>query len=1058
MDFNKFCSVALFFLFTGFASFGFQILPEWLSTGSYSENTLPSASRLIPFTSEAKSLSFDPSSSSNYKNLNGNWRFKWYKNKEQLPAEFSDPKNPVQSWDPIPVPSYWQMVGLSSNKTYDKPIYLKSGLPNPATQSVITSDSNAIGIYRSTFELPTAWKNKSVVLHFDGVGSACYVWLNGYKLGYHEDSKTSFAFQIDSLVNSGVNHLTVQVLKWNDGSYLENHEGWQLSGIFRDVYLTMHDEIQIRDLFISTKLDEHFKDATLNLRTTIKNNKNYIQYGLKIKTTLYDENKKMVGVPSEKTINILDSISQLSITHSMTVANPQKWSAEVPALYSLTVQLVDEKDRIFEVISQKVGFREIGFKTNQLLLNGKAITVKGVNMSTSSPLPATLESMVRNIVLMKQHNINAVWLNHGPHHPVWYELCNEYGIYVINEANIQIKRSAEANNTAGLKNALFARAQQMWERDKNHPSVIAWSTGNYFGSGNNPSSDLQSYFQLADATRPIISQGSIIQAHNDHILTSNSSTVHDLEALPRDNAKPLLLKSFGQSDGNGLGGIYAFWQALLKSAARQGGFLERWSDNIILTQNEDGESIEYRNYEVGEIPTGGVVSTLGTPEPEIKELKKAYEPVIITSADTISIHNKGFIITNKFDFQTLNDFELKWSLEENGQSTQTGLINLKEIKPNQSKEIKFPFEWPPHPRPDGTYYLNLRIIAKADRQWLKKGHEIASKQIPLKIGKIIETASFQYAAPLRMNFLRGIGIEITGADFSVTFDKETAQMSSYVYKDKEFLETGFEGNFWRVPTSSDHAGGPDNLANQWLKNGIDSLRTASSDLRVEKLNNHIYKVSTVKRLAARAGNIQVNTIYTVYASGDVHIQYAFIPSGSLPLLPRIGLQMQMRENMNEIMWFGKGPHETYADRKYSAFTSLYSQNIKDQHFPYYPAQETGNKTDVSWFVIKDIENDGLLFIPDSLVNINIQNYASRDLFKSQQTGNTLQRGGLVVLNMDLMHEGLNFNHKNNPSPATHRFSFRIKPVSTQTDYFSEANKRLPIVARKMSPGLKKETD
>ncbi len=1059
--FQNISFVILFFITAVSASYA-QYKPDWLNPEIFSVNLLPPGSKLIPYTSEQNALTFDHTRTARLKSLNGKWDFKWYKNPKALPADYFDPQFSTGNWDQINVPAYWQMLSISENKPYDKPYFQKSGITPDESFSVIGSDSNATGIYRTTFVVPDDWKNQSVILHFDGVSSACYVWLNGYKLGYHEDSSTPFAFQLDTLLKSGTNQLTVQVLKWNDGTYLENRGGWQLSGIFRDVYLTMHKETHIQDVFVTTDLDDQYKDAILSVSTVIKNNKNYIQYGHKVIATLYDQENKMVDKPVEKVINMLDSTSQMRITNEIRVSNPQKWSAEIPALYKLTIQVADDKGNIFEVTSQKVGFREVNFKSSQFLLNGKAITLKGVNMSVLNPLPATRESMIRDITLMKQHNINAVWLNNGPTAPLWYDLCDEYGLYVINQVNIHTNHAPGINTAPEWNGAFTARAQQVWERDKNHPSIIVWSAGNNIGNGTNLDA-VYSYFQLADSTRPVVYRDNESISQRFDLTTANALSENTLTDLPKDNTRPLFLHSFGEADGNGLGNIYQFWQKILKSTARQGGFLDNWSANSIILKNKEGVLSEFRNYESGQFPEGGVVTAEGKPEPEITELKKAFEPVIIVTADTITVQTKGAIITNKFDFKTLNDLELNWSIEENGHRIQQGTMGLDGIRANESREFKFPFDWPASPRPDGNYFLNLSIVTKQDHLWAGKGHEIARKQIPLKIVRIPAVTNVQQSTPLRMNFLRGIGIEITGANFSITFDKETAQMSSYVYKDKEFLESGFNGNFWRVPTHTDQNGDPESLPSLWLSHGIDSLKTVTSDLRVEKLNAHIYKVSMVKRMAARSGSIQINSIYTIYASGDIHIQYAFIPSGTLPPLPRIGLQMQMRENMNELTWFGKGPYETYSDRKESAFTGIYTGKITDQHFPYQPLQETGNKTDVQWFTIKDIENDGLMFIPDTLVNMNVQNYTASDLFRSRQSGKPLPRGNQIVLNIDLEQKGLHFNHEKQTSEnrqpmATRRFSFRIKPVDAQTDYFKEANTRLPMIARKMSPGLNKETD
>lgn len=1027
-----------------------QSLPEWLQHEVHSVNTLPPSNLPIPYSNESEAKSNDYTKSSRIKSLAGDWQFKWFKNTQSIPKDFFT-NLPTNSWETITVPSYWQIEGLSKQKKYDKP-YFNRTVPEQLLQdnALVKSDSNAVGVYYKQFTLPSTWEGKTLLLHFEGVKSACVVWLNGKRVGYSENSGNTFSFRIDPYLKKGANQLVVQVLKWSDGAYLENTDSWQVAGIYRNVYLSMHQEVSIEDITALATLDDQLKDGKLQLKAAVRNHKNAIVYNHQVTFALYDAHNKLIGNTIEKAVELVDSTSKSTVAESLTVPNVTKWNAEQPYLYTLVVQLKDSKGQVIESTAQKIGFRKITYKSNQLLINGKAVSIKGININTNSPTISTLEHWKRELRLMKQHNINAIWVNGGSPNRQFYELCDFYGFYVIDQVNIQTFGWLQSDI---WEMAYTNRARALWEQNKNYPSIIGWSIGSNSKSDRHLTA-VKNYLQLADNTRSILYREQTEDVITQHdIITAYALSASALHKLPKDLSKPTLLASISSTHGNGLGGINELWKSVLQSPSRQGGFIDNWSSNTIIYNAVNNERRYYRNYAPNHFPQGGVVSALGHPEPELTELKKTFESIIIATADTIDLQKRFAIITNKFDFQTLANYELQWNLFENGTSIQQGTHPLGGIKPNESKEFKLPIDWPAQPKPEGNYYLHLAVVAKSDLNFYEKGFAIASKQVPLRIAKLPQLTTLQQLQPLRMNFLRGIGIEITGSNFSITFEKETAQMSSFVYNDKEFLETGFAANFWRVPVVLDQIGEKVNIADIWRAHSLDSLKTVSSDLRVEKLHHYAYKVTTVKRVATKSGSIQVNSIYTIFSTGDVQVQYAFIPQGVLPPLPRFGLQMNLRENMDAITWFGRGPHENYGDRKASAFIGLYNGKISDQHYDYSTLQETGNKSEVQWFAIQDVEKDGLLFVGDSLLNFNVQNYTSADLVTAQTTRTELVRGLQNVLTLDMIHEGLTYNFQREKaetlkSMTTRRFSFRIKPINAQTDFFKEANQKLPILIRK----------
>ena len=1038
-----------------------------------SKNTERPHASFTPYASEKEAM--NPTSVSPFvKSLNGTWKFKWVSHPSKVPDTFYQPATATDTWDNIPVPSNWQVVAAREGRPYDKPIFTNIKHPFEATPPRITADTNAVGLYRTTFTLPATWKEKPLFLHFGGVQSACYVWLNGQQLGYHEDGMTPFEFDISAVGKEGVNHLAVQVINWSDGSYLEDQDYWRLSGIFRDVSLLSPPSIHITDYTVQTDLDDDYRNATLKLNVYARNFTRQAQYGYQLITTLYDASGQKVISSTPRTIGMMDPASEMPIQQEFPVTSPQKWSAESPYLYTLTMQIMNSEGTILEAISQRVGFREIKIQGGQLLVNGKPILIKGVNRHEFDPETGRVisrESMIRDITLMKQHNINAVRTSHYPNKAEWYDLCDEYGLYVVDEANIEshelwYKKVILADEPA-WKAAFLARGKAMVERDKNHPSVIIWSLGNEASNGANFMA-MANFIRLADPTRPIhyegrANYGPTTLSSFDIISVMYPSPEDMIELVKKDSGRPLIVCEYAHGMGNSVGNLQEYWDVIEKYPTMQGGFIWDWVDQGLSAKTADGRPYwNHINYIDGANAGDGLVNPDRTPQPEINEVKKVYQYVKFLTPDTLQAGQQTIKLRNAYDFLSLSPFKLVWNLMKNGKSVQEGTLTSLTTAAGQEQSVAIPYQIPGTPPAGAEYFLNLSLQLKDKTSWAPAGHEVAWRQVPLAVGTPAPTAiSYTKNTPLRLTLVRGKGVTLIGQNFSVSFDKKTARMTSFKYKNKEMLESGLYADFYRVPTDNDEGGGKDSYASRWREAGLDSLRLMGSDLRVEKINPHVYKVSLVKSLTGKAGGILVSSIYTVYATGDIHLQNTFTPNGTWPPLARVGLQFRMPAAFDQVSWYGRGPFETYPDRKSSARVGLYSGSVDEQHFPYIMAQENGNKTDVRWVAVTNTDGLGLLAISDSVFSVNVHNYTDAALLAAKKPGTPLVKDSVTVVNLDLKQMGLGGDDSWSPRvhapyqiPAqVYSYSFRLKPIDTAGDIPAVVHTSLPLIAQTMSPGV-----
>lgn len=1047
-----------------------QAIPEWQDPLVFSINTERPHADYLPYTDEKSALQFDKKTPL-VQSLNGTWKFKWAQNPAKAPANFFDPALSTTNWDDLPVPSNWQVVGAREERPYDKPIFTNIKHPFPANPPKIQADTNAVGLYRTTFTIPDNPKQKKYILHFAGVQSACYVWLNGEAIGYHEDGMTPFEFNITDDVKQGVNHLAIEVINWSDGSYLEDQDYWRLSGIFRDVNLFILPKVHVTDFNVRTNLDAKYTNATLNISAFVENAGDQPINAHQVVFSLYDADNELVAPAASAVVRQLNAFQETAVKLEIPVDSPKKWSAEDPYLYTLTIQMMNSDGKVLEAFSQRVGFRDVRINNGQLLVNGKAIKIKGVNRHEFDPETGrvlTRASMIQDIKLMKQYNINAVRTSHYPNDPQWYDLCDEYGLYVIDEANIESHELWNKNiilaDKPEWKAAFIARGGAMVARDKNHPSIIIWSLGNESGMGANFTA-MADYIRLADPTRPIHYEGRkdykpTTLSSFDIISVMYPSTSDMIALVKQDKTRPLIVCEYAHGMGNSIGNLKKYWDVIEKYPTMQGGFIWDWVDQGLGLKTTLGKAYwDYFNNIDGANAGDGLVNPDRLPQPELNEVKKIYQSIKFEIPDTLRSGQKQVTIHNKFDFSTLSDYDLVWSLVENGKiiGKENKLAGLNAAA-GEKQVLTIPFTLPTLRKPGYEYFLNLSIRLKTATSWAPAGHEIAWHQVAVEPSKK-DLPLLSYTSgnpPLRVVQVGQGRVMLTGQNFSVTFDKKEGRMISFKNKKEEMLESGPFASLWRVPTDNDLGGGAKSYAAQWRDAGLDTLELVSSDIKTVRINSHSYKVILGNVLKGSRGQISVNSVYTVFATGDIHVQTAFNPEGEWPALAKIGMQLTMPSSFIKTQWYGNGPHETYADRKISGRMGLYTGNVSAQHFPYITPQENGNKTDVRWASVTNPEGTGLLIVGDSALNFSVHDYTDKALFDSKKRAATFLRGKATVVNIDYKQMGLGGDDSWSPRvhpeyliPArNYSYSYRLRPVDKLSNQEQIIFTDLPVISEK----------
>jgi beta-galactosidase len=1040
---------------------------DWENPGMFNQNREDPHATLISFPDELSAFKGNKTNSPNYLSLDGIWKFNWVNTPDERPYWFFKDDYDTRDWDDIEVPSNWQMKG------YDVPIYVNIGYGFRINPPYIQHDWNPVGSYKRNFMIPAGWKNKEIFLHFGAVSSAFYVWVNEQFVGYSQDSKTPAEFNITQYLKKGKNSLAVEVYRWCDGSYLEDQDFWRLSGIQRSVFLHARPTTYISDFFAVGDLENNYADGNLKLNISLNSTDNKAS-DFVVEAALYDADQKIYS--ELKDVKLTDKKGTASFVRNF--PGIKKWSAETPDLYTLILNLKDNYGNILESVGSKIGFRRVEIVNSQLLVNGVAVYLKGTNLHEHHDVTGHVvdeATLLKDIRVMKSNNINAVRTSHYPQQELWYELCDRYGLYLIDEANIEshgigYDKDITLADKPEWAGAHLARMQSMVERDKNHPSVIIWSLGNEAGDGHNFLNGYK-WIKERDNTRPVqyerAEQSTNTTERHTDIWCPMYARIEHIEAYAKDakNDRPLILCEYVHSMGNSTGNLQDYWDVIEKYPKLQGGFIWDWVDQGLIKTSENGEKYWTYGGDWGEegIPSDGNFCINGLvwpdrePHPGLTEVKKVYQYV---GFEPVDLKNGLIKVKNKYDFTDLSEFNFEWEVASDGAAVESGKVLLPEFKPGKEMTIMIPLS-EIDPVAGTEYFLNIRVSRSDEWNLVPEDHVYATAQYKLPVEGKPVIAKRDELAVLQTRTV-DIKLNVTGSDMKIVFDLEKGRMESFEFKGKELIKKGPEPDFWRPPTDNDYGYGMDSRLGVWKKAG-----GRSTIKRVNIAQPEMSKVViTMEFDIPDAKDVKIAgivTTYSIYGSGDIIIKNQFSRvSDNVPEIPRMGMQLQLPEEFMNLKWFGRGPHENYSDRKTSAFVDLYESTADDQYVPYIRPQENGYKTDARWLTLTDDNGTGILVSGIPLISFAALKNVHDDFEspgrlsqyrKDAKSANThtidVKPRDLVNLNVDLGQMGVggddSWGAMIHPQyrllEKKYEYSFRIRPVDREDNVLELAKER-----------------
>lgn len=1030
--------------------------------------------------------------------LNGEWKFNWVKQPSERPVDFYKPGYNVAGWETIKVPANWELEG------YGTPIYTNVRYPHPRQPPKILADvpdyftaaqePNPVGSYRRTFTVPENWDGRQTFIHFDGVSSAFYIWVNGEKVGYSEGSRTPSEFDITDYLKPGENMLAVEVYRWCDGSYLEDQDFWRLSGIYRDVYLFSTPKTRIQDLFILTDLDSDYEDAELKMSVTLQN-MDTDTARRRVRARLVDAQGTQSEIGRSDVVDV-SSGRKVELNLEKSVVSPLKWTAETPNLYTVVVELLDAQGQVTEVRASRLGFREVEIRDQQLLVNGVSVLLKGVNRHEHDPdLGHALEinSMIRDLELMKQYNINTVRTSHYPNMPIWYDLCDLYGIFLVDEANVESHGMGYGNDTLARppswKAAHVDRNVSMVQRDKNHPSIVIWSLGNEAGGGPNFTAAAQAIRDI-DLSRPIqyeqmdsvCDMDSVMYPSVDWLISQGRSA----------SEKPQFVCEYAHAMGNSCGNLQEYWDAIEGSPRLIGACIWDWVDQGLrkYTGNTlaDGSKEWFFAYggDYGDNPNdnnfciNGVVPPDRSVSPKLLEVSKVYQYVKF-GLDAATDPSVSVNLTNKYFHTNLKGYVLNWQLVEDGQVISDGQTTLGDLAPDGSMVVALPVV-KPQLKAGAEYFVNMELALPEDTLYAEAGHMIASEQLKLPYevppAPQVDLQAFSGSGAALKLKESAEQVTVSGSGFRVEFNRETGAMSSLTYDNTQMIEDG-EGpelNLYRARIDNDNW-----LGNAVRQAGLDRLTYSVKSIETEKVLPGLLCVTVVKegniqpRENARRRNrpnqeipaespvLKYKTVYSIFADGVIQVSNE-VRSLGLSQLPRLGIAFTMPKAFDTFIWYGRGPHENYNDRKRSANLGFYSGSVADQYVDYVRPQDNGSKSDVRWAVLTNDDGKGLLMVMDGTFAVSAHHNTVEDYDKARHPTELPPREEVYVC-LDAGHSGLGGNSCG-PAPLQQyvlyaqdvmQFSYSFRPCGAdvaEKARIQYPDTRAPVISRDRQAMLK----
>ncbi len=967
--------------------------PEWQSQYAIGKNKLAPHAYVWPYETADALRSGNYEQSPYYMSLNGTWKFHWVKNPDLRPKDFYKPSFYTGGWADINVPGNWERQGYGTaiyvNETYEFDAPLFNFKKNPP---LVPYEENEVGSYRRTFTLPADWRDRRIVICCEGVISFYYIWVNGHQLGYNQGSKTPAEWDITDYVKEGENTVALEVYRWSAGAYLECQDMWRLSGIERDVYLYSTPRQFVSDYKVTSSLDKQtYKEGLFALEATVEGASNGVSV---LEYTLEDPSGKTV---LKKEIPVKSrGLSNFVTFDGQTLPDVKRWSAEHPNLYSLTLALKNDAGQVTHLTGCNVGFRTSEIKDGRFCINGVPVLVKGANRHEHSQLGRTVsrELMEQDIRLMKQHNLNTVRNSHYPTHPYWYQLCDRYGLYVIDEANIESHGmgygpASLAKDTTWLP-AHMDRTQRMYERSKNHPAIVIWSLGNEAGNGVNFERTYD-YMKSIETTRPIQYERAE-QNYNTDIYCRMYRSVDELLAYARQTEpkvyRPFIMTEYLHAMGNSCGGLKEYMEVFETEPIVQGGCIWDWVDQSFREIDADGRWYWTYGGDYGpkNIPSfgnfccNGLVNAVREPHPHLLEVKKAYQYIKASMLDNKSL---TLSIKNWYDFTNLNAYTLHWQVVgDDGRVIADGTRQV-DAAPHATVEVTLGAVRLPSDVREA--WLNLSWTPVEAAPFIGTDCEVAYDQFPL-------AGNRNYRAP---------EAKLSGK-VEMDIDPVTGALRSYIYKGEEMLASPVMLSLYRPATDNDNrekVGG----AKAWKKVGLDKLTQRALSVKTSARGGR----SEVELLNAR--NERLGTaifIYTLKKDGALDVQTHFVPDTAVVTsLARVGLTFEMPDAYSRVAYLGRGEHETYIDRNESGRIGVYHTDVERMFHYYVRPQATGNRTDVRWMQLADEAGEGVAFCSDVPFQFSVIPFTDECLDAATHI-NQLRREGVVTVHLDAAQAGV----------------------------------------------------
>jgi len=998
----------LLFILLGFMlNLSAQTRPDWENPEVFAVNKESTRATSLPYPDEKLAIADVYNQSPFYASLDGIWKFKWVPKVGEIPEGFWNENFDISGWVNMPVPGNWEFNGFGI------PMYVNTGFGFRARPPLTDREDSPVGAYRRNFDIPDNWDGRRVFIHFDAGTNAMYVWVNGKKVGYTQNSKSPAEFDITKYIRKGQNTLACEVHKFSDGSYLEDQDMWRLGGINRSVYLYSTAQTRILDFFAHPDLDKNYKNGLFSIEVSLKNYTNFPQIQT-LEVFVFDKSGKKIVSKSQKKTIPANEILNVEIPQSR-ISSPLQWTAETPNLYTMVLTLKDEKGSIIESTSHKIGFRKIEIKDGQLLVNGKKVYFKGVNLhefNTDAGNTVTRKEMMRNIQLMKELNINAVRTSHYPQQPLWYRLCDEYGIYLVDETNLESHGLGYGKDNVSNFPEWHAqhmdRIMRLIERDKNHASVIFWSLGNEASNGK-AFFDMYDWAKGRDKNRPVQYEQAYQRDRNTdiicHMYPSWDSMLRDAK---RDLGRPYIMCEYAHAMGNSMGNFQDYWDLMRSSKNMQGGFIWEWYNHGYPAKDEQGRSYwayggdlgGYNRMNDDNFCMDGMISPDQKYIPHTSIVKKVYQNIIFEAKD---LKNGVITVINDFKFTGIStkNYTFKWVLLKNGENSAEGFFDVTaKADSRQDVKLKLPAL---EQKPGVEYFLQLYAYTKQASELIPAGFEAAKGEMAFETNNyfVEENAEGSLVTEEKDN-----NLVVKSGDVEYVFSLRDGQMLNNVKNEGSnvFYELP-RLNFWRAPTDNDFGAGDQYKLRLW---DAASHNLTSKYKGLEKQNSTV----TVKyEVKPRGVEAKVDLIYTVNKDGSLTIKADYKAlSDDLPEMMRFGMLMTLPNDMDNFTWYGRGPGENYVDRNQDAFMGIWSGKVKDQAFEYFRPQETGNKTDVRWLTLKTDNGQGIEIKGAQPLSVAAINYRPEDLdpgmTKKQQHWKDVKSRWETVLYVDLFQRGV----------------------------------------------------